>query len=353
MSKTTKWVGSGILWALPALTLMLGCPETGDVVYHYYTSGAGGDGGAGGGGSACAGECAPSRPPLWDGPVLLWYGTTGEAPDCPRSAPLTGSPLFDDLHALSVCGVCACDAPKGSCALSTTLTAIASPCDPDNAPGIPHTSFDAPAGWDGACTAVNAIPAGQKCNGLDCVQSLTIAPLQLTESPCGVSKAPVPAAAPAFWGIEARSCRENPTGSCPDPSQSCVAAVEPGFARCIARDGAWECPDAYPLKHVFYDSFDEAPACAPCTCGAPVGSKCTAMVSAYTDSACTSPVVSGGIDASNFACHDVLPTGQALGSKMASPPVYAPGACQASGGEPTGEAVPTEPTTFCCASSAL
>jgi hypothetical protein len=55
-----------------------------------------------------------------------------------------------------------------------------------------------------------------------------------------------------------------------------------------------------------------------------------------------------GIDASGPACLDILPTGQAFGSKLATEPVYAPGACQVSGGEAVGDAVPDEPSTFCC-----
>ena len=44
----------------------------------------------------------------------------------------------------------------------------------------------------------------------------------------------------------------------------------------------------------------------------------------------------------------VVPSGQALRSKLATAPVYVPGVCQASGGEPVGDAVPVEPSTFCC-----
>jgi hypothetical protein len=49
-----------------------------------------------------------------------------------------------------------------------------------------------------------------------------------------------------------------------------------------------------------------------------------------------------------LACLDIVPSGQALGSKLATAPIYAPGACQVSGGEPTGEALSVEPSTFCC-----
>jgi hypothetical protein len=47
------------------------------------------------------------------------------------------------------------------------------------------------------------------------------------------------------------------------------------------------------------------------------------------------------------SCADV-PAGSALGSKSAGPTTYTPGACEASGGEPLGAAVPSQPVTFCC-----
>ena len=73
-------------------------------------------------------------------------------------------------------------------------------------------------------------------------------------------------------------------------------------------------------------------------------------MSIFKDGACSSASLVGSlsIDATDSACFPILPTGQALGSKLASAPVYAPGVCQASGGEPTGEAIPAEPATFCC-----
>ena len=46
-------------------------------------------------------------------------------------------------------------------------------------------------------------------------------------------------------------------------------------------------------------------------------------------------------------CFDV-PPGMGLLSKSAKAPTYPPGVCQALGGEPSGEAVPTGPSTFCC-----
>ncbi|MFS8070924.1 MAG: hypothetical protein ACMG6S_31540 [Byssovorax sp.] len=330
----------------------LGCGTTAALAYDKSTGAGGGgstssSGGAGGGGgSDCPGQCVPLGPGEWLGPMLLWIGKEGEAPECPPSAPIQGSPMFADLTAPNVCGTCECDAPAGSCALPTTLTAASSMCAGDG-PGVPHTAFDAPAGWSGDCTAESPIPANQKCNGVNCVQSLTIAPLTLTEAPCGVSTTPVASKLPYTWGAVAQSCHGLTSGTCAAPSEICAPAVLPGFEQCLYQVGDRECPAAYSERHVFYYGVEDTRACTPCACGEPVGSTCTAFVSAFTDGSCSSPVVAGTVDASGPKCLDVL-SGVALGSKLATAPVYAPGVCQASGGAAIGGAVPEEPSTFCC-----
>jgi hypothetical protein len=299
-------------------------------------------------GGGCAGECAPLGPVEWSGPALLWIGKEGEAPECPPSAPIAGSPMFADLNAPTLCGACKCDAPTGTCALPNTLTAAAATCAGDGA-GVAHTSFNAPAAWDGSCTAVSPIAANQKCNGVTCVQSLTIEPLTLAENACAVNVEPIAAKVPYTWGTTARSCHGIAYGRCATPAEICAPVAAPGFAQCLVRDGDSECPGPfYTVKHVFYGGLADTRDCSPCGCGAPTGSTCTAFVTAFKDDSCSSPIVAGTIDAMSSACLDIVPSGQALGSKLATAPVYAPGACQASGGEPTGEALPVQPATYCC-----
>jgi hypothetical protein len=275
-------------------------------------------------------------------------GKDGDAPDCPASAPVADAPMFADLNAPTVCGTCTCDAPTGTCALPTTLTAGSATC-PGNAPGIAHTSFNAPAPWDGSCTAVSPIAANLKCNGINCVQSLTIAPLTLTETACAVNVQPIAAKVPYTWGTTARSCHGIAYGRCATSAEVCAPAVEPGFTQCLFRDGDRECPATdYTVKHVFYAGLTDTRDCTPCACGAPLGSTCTSFVSAFSDGACSSPVVAGTVDVTGPVCLDVAPSGQALGSKLATEPAYVPGACQVSGGDPIGEALPSDPSTYCC-----
>ncbi len=344
-------------WATGLLmATVFGC-GSGDLVYHSPddtgNGGAGGSDGGGGGtssgdGAACAGQCVPLGPTEWSGPTLLWMSKNGEEPpECPSSASVKGSLVFADLNAPNGCGDCTCEAPSGSCALATTVTAAASPCA-GNEPGVPHTSFDAPAGWNGACTDENPISVNQKCNGAACVQSLTIAPLTLTEAPCAASTTPVASKLPYLWGAAARTCRGAAVGSCATDIEVCTPPAPSGFEQCLLQKGENECPSTYPIRHVFYKDFTDTRSCTPCACSAPVGSTCTAFISAFKDSGCSSPIVAGTVDATGSACFDILPSGQALGSKLATEPVYAPGLCQVSGGEAIGEAVPEEPSTFCC-----
>jgi hypothetical protein len=206
---------------------------------------------------------------------------------------------------------------------------------------------------------VNAIPAGKICNGSACVQSLSIDPLVISESGCAPRVEPVvvPKNSSLPWGTLARVCRGHAPGECGDPRELCTPAAtattaaptsDNSFAQCVSRDGDVTCSGAYTVKHVFYRSFVDNRTCAPCACDAPTGSTCTATMTAYEDGACKKPIASNQIDATELQCYPIAPAGSALGSKSADAPVYAPGACQASGGDTLGEATPTEATTFCC-----
>jgi hypothetical protein len=213
---------------------------------------------------------------------------------------------------------------------------------------VAHTSFDAPAGWSGACTAANPIAANQKCNGVNCVQSLTVAPLALTEAACGISVDPVAAKLPFTWGTEARSCHGVAYGPCATPDEVCAPAAEPGFAQCLVQKGDNACPDRYTDRHVLYGGFSDTRECTPCACSAPVGGTCTAQLSVFKDNACSTLSSINGLSSTGPTCFDILPSGQTLGSKLAEAPVYAPGVCQASGGEPMGQVLPEGPSTYCC-----
>jgi hypothetical protein len=305
----------------------------------------------------CAGQCIQGPPPGWTGPDLVWIGPEGEAPPCPAGAPVDGYDGHTDLDAPGACSACQCGPPGGSCGLPATLTASTTTCAGADAAdaGAVHTPFDPPVGWDGGCTAGDAVDAGAACDGGPCVQSLTIGSLVLVESGCAPGASGGSLESPASWMTSARGCQGWLPGWCGDPGHLCAPAGPPGdggegFRVCIFHDGDTACPldGPYQERHVFYEGFADARSCAACTCGVPIGGACIAEISIYADSACAStPGYVETIDATGPACHDLV-AGTALGSKAASPPVYTPGACQAGGGEPMGDASPVDPSTYCC-----
>lgn len=319
----------------------------------------GGDGGAedagdaaadapiGTGTGACAGRCLPVPPNGWELPSLVWMGAEVDAPPCPEAAPALGFEGRAGLVAPSSCGSCQCAPPEGTCRLPVSLTAAAGACTPD--PGAAALPFDAPAGWDGSCTAAGAVPADLMCGGGPCVQSLTIAPMTLDEAGCE-PVAHVPDTPPVSWQTFARGCRGVVPGACATYGFACSPADVPGFRACVYQPGETSCPEgsAYSEKHVFYHGFTDDRACSPCTCGAPTGSGCSAQIAIYPDGACASdPSYVETIGAGGPQCHDLVP-GAPLGSKSATAPVYTPGACAAGGGSPLGSAAPVGPSTLCC-----
>ncbi|WP_437300552.1 hypothetical protein [Sorangium sp. So ce426] len=330
--------------------------------------GAGGEGGGGGGGSggtgggdetACAGDCVPPAPLGWFGPALLWFGPRDQVPDCPAAAPNIGYEGFADLApAPLACAACLCDPPDAataSCQLPLGWSVHASSTCPGD-PGGVTTPFAAPDGWDGACTAANAIPAGQDCGGRPCVQSVSIeAPIVTATGACTprVDEPPPPALLDP-WQTRALACVPGAYTECVGDRSTCMPSpdqpgVPPpgGFLTCIFHEGDVTCAEPYLVRHVFYGGAEDTRGCSECGCGELEGASCTVMASVYSDGACGEALASIVVSSTTPFC-GVTPPGVALGSKSAEVVAVDPGGCAPSGGEPTGELMPAEPSTFCC-----
>ncbi len=312
--------------------------------------------------ASCDGQCFPKPPEGWWGPALLWTGAPGQEPECPSYVSHKAYSGHADLmpDPLS-CAQCACDPPAGKCILPTTFTAHSATCLGDVS-GVVHTDFSAPPSWDGACTSVNAIPAGAQCKGGPCVRSLSIQPLTIEESDC-VAHAVQPKAVPGSaslvppWMTSAVACQLNCSRSCEDGQKVCapeVSAKPDGFTMCIFADGEQEsCPEAYPVKQVFYQGYSDTRACSACTCDSPVGGECSANVSIFQQADCKGPTIVGGLPISTAEapyCVD-FSAGLGLGSKAISTPVYKPSACTPHGGVLAGTVSEVGPATFCCLQS--
>jgi hypothetical protein len=215
--------------------------------------------------------------------------------------------------------------------------------------GVP-TPFDPPAAWTGACTAADAIPAGKLCGGAPCAYSIAMAPLTVIESGCAPTVVNPPVSPPE-WTTTAGTCVGELVGTCSSPGEICAPILPPpppGFAICIVTTGDRTCPTEFSSKRIFYDRFDDSRECSACSCSTPTGGTCSGMISIFKDSDCSSLINIETITSTAPSFCYALPPGTALGSKSAGPLTHTPGACDASGGDAMGTAVPVEPSTFCC-----
>jgi hypothetical protein len=324
------------------------------------------DGMPGAGPLSCPGLCVPEAPPGWylEGqkpiPDLVWSGAALELPAFCAEGLTSRGELFTGLVAPPAdCDACGCEEPKGTCpGLPAQIEIHAGKCGD---PGAAQLPFDGPAGWDGTCTAANALPAGAQCpsgSGTPCAQSVTVSALPApVEEPCNVTETEKPKfTASHWWETAARTCigAEIPGAKC-DGSFRCVHNLALPYRQCISRSGEHACPAGYDTgeRFVMYpkDGIDDGRGCTDCTCGAPVGGACVATLSVYADGACATPVVKGvPIGSLGPQCINLMVPGQAMGSKAITDRAYLPGTCMASGGDPFGTAHPNdaEAVTFCC-----
>jgi hypothetical protein len=303
-------------------------------------------------GAHCNGLCVPAVvysngwSPL---PFLLWRGTANEAAtvDCPDEAPTRSQPYYasPDQTPMS-CPACACEPSTGACALPEIVAVGASSTCPSEA-GDAGVPFDPPSGWDGGCTASESTAAAD-CDGGLC--QVTIGPVAPINAACAPTQAVVTKS--ITWTNTAFACVGGTNnGACEDPGTVCAPApstLPPGFSVCVSYDGDDSivlCPAGYPLRSVYYLGGEDDRGCAACECGPPQGDSCSSsLVSLYSDDACA--VLAASV--LTMPANPVCVSGTPLGSKQASAPIYTPGTCQPSGGEPTGSVEPKHPVTICC-----
>ena len=279
----------------------------------------------------------------WESPSWLWIGPENQAPECPLGSATISYEGHADLVAPSVCEACTCEPPTGACALPSTLTASTMAC---NISGGSSTSFNAPTPWDGSCDSTTQTPVGA-------AHSLTIATVAMTENGCAAGPPSAAKVVSLRWDTYARACDvhwplspiERSICLPPDPAP-------PGFALCIFHEDEMDCPteqgNIFTEQHFFYKGVEDNRQCSACTCGAPMGSACTATISIYKNPMCSGLLDQKTISSSSSTCTDIQLPGQALGSKSAGPTTYLPGTCPAMGGDGSGSATPTKSATFCC-----
>jgi hypothetical protein len=289
--------------------------------------------------SQCDGECVPGVNRLkWSGPLLVWVGDPAEAPAaCPANAPhyaeLHAGPISSDECHACICGDPACVLPEGL---------IAS--DAAGCMGPTFTPF--PIASDGSCRMGPPVESSN-------LQSLALLPP--TVSSCEPSlDLKSPPGGQTQWGKTAIVCDGEGYGKC-DREHKCAPKAPSGFMQCVFNDTEGDdvtCPDPYTLKITLYEHIDEAVVCTPCTCSSPLGSDCTAVISAYQDTICTSSSAlfeNYLVSQSGPLCATIVPN-MALQSASSKWITNQPGVCMPDGGKPTGKVAVDHATayTFCC-----
>ncbi|MRG94001.1 hypothetical protein [Polyangium spumosum] len=304
---------------------------------------------------------------LWhpNEPLLVWFGDNVEGeenqPKCPAdTAPAVQARMFSDLIAPpATCDGCKCKPATADCdPVPTSITIRAGTCDDPSAATLP---FDGPPGWDGSCTAANALPQGAECppgSGVPCLQSIEIGPLPPPQNEkCEVDVVEVPKVAGLVtkWQTASLACRgEGDTSLCDNAGKMCLPKALFPHRICIWREGLHkDCPEHYrgeQARWMYPEEVKEGRGCTECACGAPSGGSCVSTLRLFQDGACSAQFMEKTTGSIVEDCDPVVPFGRALGSKETSPPMYMAGTCEASGGEPFGEAkVDLENAiTFCC-----
>ncbi|MCC6558219.1 MAG: hypothetical protein IT372_35185 [Polyangiaceae bacterium] len=290
-------------------------------------------------GNNCPGQCVPLPPLGFDGPALLWFGPPEDVPVCPTRAPQPVYLGHADLDTSNECPPCECSEPV--CVLPSGAVASSLSC-----PGGGVTTSYSLASASGECTPLAPAPP-------DPLGSVSIEPV--TVLPCEPVVPPVPAGGKMpSWGTIAKACAGEVVDTvCNDPRLTCVPTAAPppaGFRQCIAwyHGGEPTCPTDYPDSFTFYGGVDEQRGCSACECTQLFPNQCEAQVLFYEDAACADLL--GSMPAFTVpSCHDGMGPGAAIGSiQVTMAPDSEPGSCLPSGGVPTGQVVPVEPTTFCC-----
>lgn len=260
----------------------------------------------------CEGACGTGGNAIyWS--FWLWSGPPDATPPAcptqsdPRLGYLDTPPTFVD------CPTCTCGPSKGTCSEPSTIVASAGAC-PGTGTGSP---FDAPNGWDGACTAMNQVSSAGSL-------SVTPAPPD-TDFSHGCSPSYGYPLQTSGGKTRALMCRPyRPTmGTCSGANEVCTYAKVDGFNVCIFGDSSKPCPVGWTNQHAYYDDLDEC----SCSCGSPAGATCSATVEVFSDDACVTSLGSVLVSSDKPAACVNVPAGSPLGSKSATPPVYTAGTC--------------------------
>jgi hypothetical protein len=320
---------------------------------------------------SCAADyaCVPSTAPSgWTGPFSLYEGAPAADPGCPTEFPTSAYIGNNQIIAQQAnCSTCTCANPQGQ------KCEVTGPADASKPNTIdPILVVDAACGttpkcvgplevvppWNGACYGPDGFASGQttcgpgsNCtNGTQaCNKAMQVAPLQVTGGTCTPS-AQTPNVPAVSWSIAGEACGGAVAGTGCNAGKTCLPRPKAPFHTgvCIMQTGDIACPPGqFTAKHTFFTGSMDNRACSSCACDPAAGGTCSATVTVYSDSGCSAviatlhPTTAAG-DCANIANNPAAVSRKAVFTAPAG------GMCPPTGGQPSGTATPTSPTTFCC-----
>jgi hypothetical protein len=274
--------------------------------------------------------CSQAVPTGWNGPVVLYTGAN-PPPACADAwtdQPVSGG--FGVKAAPATCTACACGPTAGSSCVNNGLVHLAN--NPTCGGGSTYP------GNFGQCQTLSSQP----------FLSARVDPIPALGGSC----APVGGAAsvgPAAFKTQAAACEAPTLGGGCNAGGVCAPKAPPGYGAplCVYQAGDVSCPAAFPQKTTVFGSITDDRSCSACSCGAPSGGTCNALLQVFTGpfpgcltSGPAYPFTNGNcvqLSGQTLSGFILLPNGAPMG-----------GSCAPSGGAPTGAAQGAKPVTVCC-----
>ena len=267
-------------------------------------------------------SCVEPTPLGWEGPVAIArVGLEDDVPPCVDPYPATG---LTRLEGWADPGPAVCEC---SCALTTADCAIGYATYTDDCTTIDESvqlneDGCAEIAINNASVLAYAIFTGGTCD--------QTAEEEIAEIP---------------WTAAVRACEGMLSDEvCDGDGRVCAEDPPEGFEQtlCVLAEGDVPCPDGdYSEKFLMYGGADDSRNCSNCSCTPPTfGTPCLDQIDYHTSDDC-SDAAAGSLN--NQECVNNLTLGSINFDLTQST------CAVVSGGEPTGEVVPNDPYTYCCA----
>jgi hypothetical protein len=291
-----------------------------------------------------AGYTCATTPAGWTGPVALWSGAIGSAPNCGGA--------YSDAQPLQANG--GLNVPSYTCPTCNCTPNGGATCDP----------LDVKVYTGSSCTGItyNVTAVGTTCktpmnfqtNGVDRTLSAEVVlPTERTAGNYAHGTCTPSQAAPSFpspsWATEMKGCGASEAGGYCQVGQCMPKPAAPFNAElCIYRSGQATCPSTYPNQRPnpssrYYLGWTDNRDCG-CACGA---LQCGGEVRMYTDSLCSDNATVLPADGMcSFLGPDPTENGD-LDSRSARSFNTGP-VCGAGANSLTGSVQPATPVTVCC-----